>query len=191
MKIGIIGAGAMGSLLGFYLCERADIWLLDRWQAHVDAINAQGLRCERGGAEQVRHPHAAVDPAAIGACDVALVLVKAHATAWATEQARVLCNDERRTMNDEQAAFIVHRSSLIVTLQNGIGNREILAAALGEGHVGQGVTSLGAMLLGPGSVRHAGHGPTIFGTCPAATPPTGARTDAPSGRPPPAPGRSG
>ena len=28
MKVGIIGAGAMGSLLGFYLCAQAEVWLL-------------------------------------------------------------------------------------------------------------------------------------------------------------------
>jgi 2-dehydropantoate 2-reductase len=56
--------------------------------------------------------------------------------------------------------------TLVVTLQNGLGNRETLAAELGEGRVGQGVTMLGATLLGPGRVRHAGQGPTIFGAAP-------------------------
>jgi 2-dehydropantoate 2-reductase len=172
MKIGIIGAGAMGSLLGFYLAERAEVWLLDRWAAHVEAINAHGLRCERDGEEHVRWPSASADPAAIGPCDAVLVLVKAHATTWAGEQARALLrpeNGEPRT--DSMAAidsqFSVPRStSLAVTLQNGVGNREILAASLGEARVGQGVTSLGATLLEPGRVRHAGHGPTVFGASP-------------------------
>jgi 2-dehydropantoate 2-reductase len=167
MKIGIIGAGALGSLLGFYLSAQAEVWLLSRHQAHIEALAAHGLRCERDGAEETRRPRITSDPAAIGPCDVVLVLVKAHQTAWAAEQAKLLLNDERRTMNDESnAPFIVHRSSLIVTLQNGLGNREILAAALGEGCVGQGVTMLGATLLGPGRVRHAGQGPTIFGAAP-------------------------
>src|SRR4030095_13154693 len=56
--------------------------------------------------------------------------------------------------------------TLVVTLQNGVGNREILAEALGVGRVGQGVTALGATLLGPGRVRHAGQGATIFGAAP-------------------------
>ena len=56
--------------------------------------------------------------------------------------------------------------TLVVTLQNGVGNLEALAAALGDEHVGQGVTSLGATLLGPGQVRHAGMGSTIFGPPP-------------------------
>src|SRR5262245_57835582 len=90
MKIGIVGAGAMGSLLGFYLCEHADVWLLDMWRAHVDAIEAEGLRCERADAEELRRPRATGDPRVIGACDVILVLVKAHQTPWAAEQARLL-----------------------------------------------------------------------------------------------------
>jgi len=56
--------------------------------------------------------------------------------------------------------------TLVVTLQNGVGNREILAEALGAERVGQGVTALGATLLGPGRVRHAGQGATVFGAAP-------------------------
>lgn len=151
MKIGIVGAGAMGSLLGFYLSEHAEVWLLDHWQAQVATINAGGLCCERDGVEATRHPHAATDVAEIGPCDVILVLVKAHQTVWAAEQARLLASPS---------------GTLVITLQNGVGNRELLAETLGESRVGQAVTSLGATLLGPGRVRHAGLGPTIFGTVP-------------------------
>jgi 2-dehydropantoate 2-reductase len=167
MKIGIIGAGAMGSLLGFYLCERAEVWLLDPWREHVAAINAGGLRRELNGAEETRRPRATTDPAAIGACDVVLVLVKAQQTAWATTQARLLLSDQRPMTNDQTTSSLVGgRWSVVVTLQNGVGNRELLAEALGADRVGQGVTALGATLLGPGRVRHAGHGPTVFGTAP-------------------------
>src|SRR5262245_2549688 len=96
MKIGIIGAGAMGSLLGFYLSAQAEVWLLSRHQAHIEAIVTQGLRCERDGVEEIRYPHITSDPAAIGPCDVALVLDKAHQTAWAAEQARLLARTEGR-----------------------------------------------------------------------------------------------
>lgn len=153
MKICIIGVGAIGSLLGFYLSARAEVWLLGRWQAHIDAVNHEGLRCELDGAESTRFLHATADPAAVGGCDVALVAVKAHQTAWAAEQARAFCGPH----GDGGVR------TLVVTLQNGIGNRELLAAHLGADCVGQGVTSLGATLLGPGRVRHAGRGPTIFG----------------------------
>jgi len=171
MKIGIVGAGAMGSLLGFYLCEHAEVWMLDPWQAHVEAINAGGLCRELGGMEETCYPHATSDPSAIGPCDVVLVLVKAHQTAWAAEQARLLIRTERKGLRTEsQIDSLGPQSSvlspLVVTLQNGIGNRELLAEALGAGRVGQGVTSLGATLLGPGRVRHAGQGTTVFGAAP-------------------------
>src|SRR5690348_16794641 len=96
MKIAIIGAGAMGSLLGFYLSARAEVWLLDDWQAQVEVINAGGLRRELGGVEATRHPRAAADPAAIGPCDVVLVLVKSAQTARAAEQAQTLVRTEGR-----------------------------------------------------------------------------------------------
>lgn len=134
MKLAIIGAGAMGSLLGFYLCAEAEVWLLDPWQAHVDAMNAGGLVCELNGVTETRHPHVTTNPAEIGLCDAVLVLVKAAQTPWAAAQARSLCGP----------------TTLVVTLQNGVGNREILAEQLGPEHVGQGVTALGATLLGPG-----------------------------------------
>jgi 2-dehydropantoate 2-reductase len=171
MKIGIIGAGAMGSLLGFYLCEHAEVWLLDRWQAQVEAIERDGLRRELDGHEATHHPRAASDPQAIGLCDAVLVLVKAHQTAWAAEQARLLIRTEGRGMRtagiaDPLSPHSSVLSSLVVTLQNGVGNRELLAAALGEDRVGQAVTALGATLVGPGRVRHAGQGTTVFGSAP-------------------------
>ena len=150
MKIAVVGAGAMGSLLGFYLCAGAGLWLLDPWQAHVDAITTHGLTLELAGVAETRRPRASASPAAIGACDVVLVLVKAAQTGWAAEQTSQLCAPH----------------TLVVTLQNGVGNRELLAERLGAAHVGQGVTSLGATLLGPGRVRHAGQGATMFGSAP-------------------------
>jgi 2-dehydropantoate 2-reductase len=172
MKIGIIGAGAMGSLLGFYLSARAEVWLLSQHQAHIEAIVARGLRCERDGVEETRHPQIASDPTAIGPCDVVLVLVKSYQTAWAAEQAQALLRTENQEPRTDPTTAPGSRFSvlgsvtLVVTLQNGLGNRETLAAALGERRVGQGVTTLGATLLGPGRVRHAGQGTTIFGTAP-------------------------
>src|SRR6266540_934826 len=185
MKIGIIGAGAMGSLLGFYLSEHAEVWLLDPWQAHVEAINANGLRRELGGTEETRYPRATTDASAIGACDAVLVLVKAQQTPWAAEQAHALLkpdrlNDRVTRWQDDKVIPPIENSSgtlspshlvilsktLVVTLQNGVGNRELLAETLGAGCVGQGVTALGATLIGPGRVRHAGQGATVFGAAP-------------------------
>lgn len=148
MKIGIIGAGAMGSLIGFYLSGVGghEVWLLDAWQQHIATIQAHGLECEHDTTRARRRVNATTVPTEVGDCDVVIILVKAHQTARAAEYARALARE----------------TTLVVTLQNGVGNREVLAQALGQQRVTQGVTLLGATLLGPGQVRHAGSGPTIF-----------------------------
>jgi 2-dehydropantoate 2-reductase len=174
MKIGIIGAGALGSLLGFYLSEHADVWLLSRRPEQVDAINRDGLRCERDGALSTRHPRAGADPGTIGQCDLVLVLVKSYQTAWAAQQAPALLKTKSGEPRAEHTApgsrfLVLGSQTLVVTLQNGLGNRELLAAALGADRVGQGVTALGATQIGPGRVRQAGQGATVFGAAPDRT----------------------
>jgi 2-dehydropantoate 2-reductase len=182
MKIGIIGAGALGSLIAFYLSAQADVWLLSRRQEQIDAINRNGLRRELDSVIEIRRPHAAADPATIGPCDVVLVLTKSYATTWAAEQAQRLLKPFSE-QNDKVTGWqgdkvnatditpsprhpVTLSGTLVVTLQNGLGNRELLATALGDAYVGQGVTALGATLLGLGHVRHAGQGTTVFSTTP-------------------------
>ncbi|MFQ3663635.1 MAG: 2-dehydropantoate 2-reductase, partial [Chloroflexaceae bacterium] len=150
MRVALIGAGALGGVIGFYLSAVADVVLVDPWAEHVAAMAVHGLRCERDGVEAVRPVRAVTDAVQAGPAEVTLILVKARQTPWAAAAARQLLAPD----------------GLAYTLQNGLGNREILAAALGEERVGQGVTSLGATLLGPGRVRHAGTGPTLFGAVP-------------------------
>lgn len=150
MRIAIIGAGALGGVIGFYLSAVTDTVLVDPWADHVAAMVAHGLHCERDGSDTQRTVRAFTDPALAGPVEAALVLVKARQTPWAAEAAR-------RLLAPDGVAY---------TLQNGLGNYEVLAATLGETRVGQGVTSLGGTLLGPGRVRHAGMGPTFFGAAP-------------------------
>ncbi|WP_129627035.1 ketopantoate reductase family protein [Candidatus Oscillochloris fontis] len=150
MCIAIIGAGAMGGLLGFYLSHVTEVVLIDPWAAHVAAINADGLICAVDGVDQVRSVRAVATPDHAGVADLALVLVKAHQTAWAAQVAQA----------------ILAPQGVVYTLQNGVGNREILAQVLGANRVGQAVTALGATLVGPGRVRHAGRGVTHIGAAP-------------------------
>ncbi|MFP4438299.1 MAG: ketopantoate reductase family protein [Chloroflexaceae bacterium] len=152
MKIGIIGVGALGSLLGFYLSGVAgqEVWLLGTWPAQIAAIQQNGLECERDERRERRAVRVTDDPTVIGPCALVLVLVKAHQTAQAAVRMQPLLDD----------------STLVITLQNGLGNREILAQALGTQRVTQGVTRLGATLTAPGRVRHAGMGSTFFAVAP-------------------------
>ena len=78
---------------------------------------------------------------------MALICVKAYQT---EEAARTLSS-------------LLDPDVMVLTLQNGLGNLEILRRVLGNKRVLGGVTAEGATLLGPGRVRHAGRGPTIMG----------------------------
>jgi 2-dehydropantoate 2-reductase len=138
----------MGCLLASYLAPHHAVWLVDGWQTQVDTINQQGLRRERDGVTTTCHPRATSDAQTVGGADVALVLVKYHQTARAAQQ----------------VATALAPHGICVTLQNGIGGADVLAETLGESRVSRGVTSLGATLIGPGHVRHAGMGDTVFAT---------------------------
>ena len=152
MKIVVIGSGAMGCLYGAYLSQAVQVVLFDPWEEHVRAIRREGLFLEEIDGSQRRFQIAATtEVAEVGEADLALIFVKSHQTSWAAEIASEVLNPE----------------GIALTLQNGVGNREVLARALGDERAVQGVTAHGAMLLGPGRVRHAGKGPTHLALSPA------------------------
>ncbi len=144
MRITIVGAGAMGSLFGGLLSRVANVSLLDPWAEHVAAIRQNGLRIEEPSGEVIATLHATSDPSEIEPTDLAIIFVKSHRTQWASETASRFLRPE----------------GLALTLQNGIGNRDVIAGVLGEHRAWQGTTAHGATLLGPGHVRHAGQGLT-------------------------------
>lgn len=151
MKVGIVGIGALGCLLGAYLGEVTGVVLIGHWPEQVAAIGAAGLWLERPDGRRTRHyPAITANPAEVGPLDVALIAVKSRQTAAAAHMAAPLLGD----------------AGLVVTLQNGLGNCATLRDILGESRVTLGVTSHGATLLGVGQVRHAGIGPTYFGRDP-------------------------
>lgn len=144
MRVAVVGAGAMGCLFGGALSCVAEVWLFDPWREHVEAIRHQGLRILEPNVENTVHLPATTDPTEIGVVDLAIIFVKSHQTDWAARVAKGLLKVD----------------GLALTLQNGVGNGEVMAEVLGSERVWQGVTSHGATLLGPGRVRHAGTGPT-------------------------------
>ncbi len=147
MKISIIGSGAMGSLFGGKLAMAGqDVVLYDVYREHVDKINASGLEIEDAatGKVEVMHPKASADPEAVAGSDVMIIFVKSTST-------------------DEAAArfkAFAKPGTIALTLQNGLGNEEILRRHFGPSRTAAGVTSQGATFLGPGRIRHAGKGPT-------------------------------
>ena len=149
MRIVVVGAGAMGALFGARFAEAgAEVVLFDRDADHIAAIAADGLALTGpDGAERHHRLEASTDPAVIGAADMALVMVDGNATGAV-------------------AAMLADRlppGAFILTLQNGIGNVEALAAALGPDRVMAGNTYNSGARLAPGRVAHTNLGETTIG----------------------------
>lgn len=143
-RILIVGTGAMATLFAWRLAGAgASLTLLGTWREGLSALRSQGARLVGArGAETAVRVQATDDPAACQGTPRALVLVKSWQTARAAAQlAQCLAPD-----------------GLALTLQNGLGNYEILAEALGADRVALGTTTAGATLLGPGLARPAGNG---------------------------------
>jgi 2-dehydropantoate 2-reductase len=150
-KIGIVGAGAMGSLYGGMLSQISgcSIFLIDPWEAHVKAIGQNGLTIERIGAPEMvcTNLNAVTDADKVGVCDLAIIFVKSTLTGTAIRSNRAIFGDE----------------TVVLTLQNGLGNIEQIESNLGARNIIAGTTAQGATLLEPGRIRHAGTGKTIIG----------------------------
>ncbi|MDL2329376.1 2-dehydropantoate 2-reductase [Desulfosarcina sp. OttesenSCG-928-A07] len=149
MKIGMIGAGAMGSLVSALLAESGkSVILLGRRQDHVDAVNAKGLMIEdqQGRKRRVRVT-ATTDPESVRPVDLAIVFVKSPQTRAAAEI----------------AARLTAGVGQVLTLQNGMGNADQIASLIEPMRIIAGTTAHGATFLGPGHIRHAGAGETVIG----------------------------
>lgn len=149
MKISILGAGAMGSLFGGFLSEAGnEVWLVDIWREHVDAIHAKGLIVEdERGERLIRGLRAVTSPGEAGESELVIVFVKSTVTEQAVGGARALFGKE----------------TLVLTLQNGLGNVERIASVIPASMILAGVTAQGATVLGPGRIYHAGAGLTSIG----------------------------
>lgn len=156
MKIAIIGAGAMGCLYGGKLSAVPgnQVFLLDVWKAHVDAINQDGLFMEENG-ELLHYKNitAATNADEVGSVDLAVIFVKSTLT----EQAVV----------SNKAVF--GSDTIALTLQNGLGNIDSIGSQIGMNRVIAGTTAHGATMLGAGKMRHAGSGKTMIGELSGAT----------------------
>jgi 2-dehydropantoate 2-reductase len=150
MKIAILGAGAMGSVVGALLAKAGnDVTLIDVWEEAVEAINRDGLKIQSKAGEIAAHKIRAVtSPAQVaGPVDLLLVFVKCYHTLDAVKS----------------ALPILRPDSTVLSLQNGWGNGPRIAEVVGKERVVLGVCYHSATVLGPGHVLHAGQGRTFIG----------------------------
>ena len=150
MHVLILGAGALGSLMGARLSKtEVQTTLYSTNEDHTRAILKNGLLVEElDGSTQTFPMTACSTPHAVDkAADVVLVTVKSYATRQAVSSILRCCN----------------RATVFLTLQNGIGNWEQIAQAARPEQALLGTTAQGATLLEPGRIRHGGNGPTFIG----------------------------
>ena len=145
MKVCVVGCGAVGSLFAANLAtlDDVEVWAFDLNEAHVDAINRDGLRLT-GAGDVVGRPHATADASAIPPCDFGIVATKAMHTASAIA-----------------ATAHVFADGCVATVQNGIGNEEVLAEHVER--VIRGTTFPAGKLTAPGVVQWDVKGDTTFG----------------------------
>ena len=84
MKIAVIGCGAMGSVYAALLGDAGnEVWAIDTWREHVEAIKAKGLRVEGASGDRTVRVNASTNAADAGECELIIVATKASGVAAA------------------------------------------------------------------------------------------------------------
>jgi 2-dehydropantoate 2-reductase len=146
MKICVVGCGAIGSLFAAHLArvEGVEVHAYDVAAAHVDAINCNGLRIS-GAADFTARLHATTRAQEIPRCDFGIVATKSTHTRVAIEQTAQLFDEK----------------SAVCSVQNGVGNEEIIAEHVK--YVIRGTTFPAGHVIEPGHVGYDIAGNTWIG----------------------------
>ncbi len=164
-EILIVGTGALACLFAARLSAvGAQVGMLGSWREALEALRSKGVCLVDEGGKEDCFPVQVYDAEAdrrprtqtvLPRTKLALVLVKS----WQTERAA------------QQLASSLEPEGLALTLQNGLGNREILSGVLGIDRTALGATTIGAALVEPGKVRFAGPGMIFLENREPASPP--------------------
>ncbi len=139
MKICMLGTGSLGSTIGGTLAQGgSEVYFLDQWKEHIDKINAQGLRMTDEKTEWTVKIDGRTEADGIGTADLVIVLVKSFATKQAVAQLK--------------ETNVIGPNTLVMSLQNGLGNEEAIAEIVGSENVISGKTYVGGRLIEPGYV---------------------------------------
>jgi len=145
VRVAVIGCGAVGSLFAASLAQldEVDVWAYDVSQPHVDAINTHGLRLT-GAGEALGRLTATTDASTLPACDFGIVATKSMHT-------------------DSAVAAAAHAfaGGAVATVQNGVGNEEVVARHVAR--VIRGTTFPAGKVLEPGVVQWDVKGDTTLG----------------------------
>lgn len=146
--IAVVGAGAMGSIFGAAFAEAGyEAVLVEVDKRLVERLRDGLTIVSQDGTERNVQVPVTPEPESVGAVDLVVFCVKCYQTQAAANAARAL----------------VGRQTLVLSLQNGWGNGEILASVFQRDLIVLGVTYNSGTVLGLGKVGHLGVGPTFVG----------------------------
>lgn len=141
MKIAVIGVGAMGSIYAALLADAGhEVWAVDTWTEHLDAIRSKGLRVEGASGERtVKSIKTTQTMADVKGAGLFILATKASGVGPAAKAIAPYCGVE----------------APVLTIQNGLGSGERIAALLPQEHILLGVADgFGASMKGPGHAHH-------------------------------------
>mgnify|MGYP001207926121 CR=1 FL=1 len=142
MKIAVVGCGAMGSVYAVLLADAGhEVWAIDTWKEHVDAMKTNGLRLEGASGDRTVRVNATMDAADAGLCDLVILATKAMHVDKAAKSMRPL----------------LRQDTVVLSIQNGLGGPDTAAKVLGRERVLVGVVGgFGASMKAPGHAHHNG-----------------------------------
>lgn len=141
LRILVLGAGAMGSFIGASLAEQGfPVTLVDVNEAHLNAIAQSGLRLVTDAGER----------------RVALKALRADAVQDMPELVIVFTKTMHTRMALASIKHLIGRDTWLLSLQNGLGNREVIEEFAPSSRIVIGVTTVPADLKGPGHVESHG-----------------------------------
>lgn len=141
MKIAVVGVGAMGSIYAALLADAGnEVWAVDTWAEHLDAIRRKGLRVEgASGDRTVKSIKTAASAADLAGAGLFILATKASGVGAAAKAIAPYCGAD----------------APVLTIQNGLGAGERIAEFLPTDHVLLGVADgFGASMKGPGHAHH-------------------------------------
>jgi 2-dehydropantoate 2-reductase len=145
-RVGIIGAGAMGTLFGYHLAASSDVTLLDSNTEVLAHIARHGLKVNSGKPRKVNIAQGARD---LFGSSMLFLFVKAVDTLRALRP----------------FAGELNPSTPVISLQNGVGNEDAIKTALGGSvPVVLGITTESSLTVAPGAARSSVEGTTIVGS---------------------------
>jgi 2-dehydropantoate 2-reductase len=132
----------MGSVYaGLFASAGHEVWAIDRWREHVEAMRSKGLRLEGASGDRTVRVHASTDAGEAGPCDLVVLATKAMHVASAARSIEPLLKE----------------GTPVLSIQNGLGGPDAAAAILGRERVMVGVVGgFGASMRGPGHAHHNG-----------------------------------